>query len=45
MAWHRFADTSLAAPADIAEPGAELPIVAKKPISVADRTTVIFIGR
>ncbi len=45
MTWHRFADTSLSAPADVAEPGEEIPVVGKKPITVADRTTVIYIGR
>jgi isoamylase len=45
MAWHRFADTSLAAPADVGEPAGEMPVIAKKPISIADRTTVILIGR
>ena len=45
MAWHRFADTSLPAPADIVEPGEELPVSAKKPISIADRATVILVGK
>ncbi|HEY6676528.1 MAG TPA: glycogen debranching protein GlgX [Terrimicrobium sp.] len=45
LTWHRFADTSLPAPADIVEPGEELPVIAKKPISIADRTTAIFVGK
>ena len=45
LAWHRFADTSLPAPADIVEPGEELPVIAKKPIPIADRTTAIFVGK
>ena len=45
LTWHRVADTSLPAPADIVEPGEELPVIAKKPISIADRTTAIFVGK
>jgi hypothetical protein len=45
MAWRRFADTSLPAPDDIAEPGEEVPLTGKKLLSISDRTTVIFVGR
>jgi hypothetical protein len=45
LTWHRFADTSLPAPADIVEPGQELPVIGKKPIPMADRTTAIFVGK
>jgi glycogen operon protein len=45
MEWYRVADTSLAAPEDIAEPGAEVHLAGKKVLTVNDRTTVILIGR
>ena len=40
-----FADTSLDAPDDIAEPGEELPVGTKKLITIGDRATVIFVGQ
>lgn len=43
--WHRFADTSLPSPEDIAEPGAEIRLGAIKQLSITDRSTVILIGR
>ena len=45
MAWYRFVDTSLDAPDDIAEPGAEVQMGPKKSLAIGDRATIILIGR
>lgn len=45
LEWHRFADTSLPSPSDIAEPGAETPLGAVRDVTVAAHATLILIGR
>jgi isoamylase len=43
--WRRFVDTSLEAPGDAAEPGAEPVLRAQKSYSVGPRSTVVLVGR
>ncbi len=43
--WYRFADTSLAAPHDIEEPGKEVPLGAIKELIIPDRTVLILLGK
>ncbi len=43
--WRRFVDTSLEAPGDAAEPGAEAVLRAQKSYSVGPRTTIVLVGR
>jgi glycogen operon protein len=45
MDWHRFADTSLPAPEDITEPGAEIRLPGLKQLTIKERTTVILLGK
>jgi len=45
MEWHRFADTSLASPEDIADLGSEAHLEGAKIITIHARSSMILIGR
>jgi glycogen operon protein len=45
MAWSRFADTGLAAPLDLCEPGAEAALVSQKQYALQEWSSVILVGR
>ena len=45
MEWHRFADTSLASPQDITEPGSETPLPGLKQLAIRERSTIILLGK
>ncbi len=45
MLWHRFADTGLAAPDDICEPGQEKPLEVQKSYAIRERSIAILLGK
>jgi glycogen operon protein len=45
MLWHRFADTSLAAPDDICQPGQEKSLEVQKSYAIPERSTAILVGK
>jgi len=45
LRWHRFADTSLAAPEDICDPGEEVLLKIQKSYTVKEWSTVVLVGR
>lgn len=45
LQWYRFADTALDSPADIVEPGGEIPLGGIKKLALPERSTLILLGR
>ena len=45
MTWRRFADTSLASPADICKPGEETPIEPQKQYLLSEWSAAVLVGR
>lgn len=43
--WHRFADTSAAAPADVSAPGSEPALADQRSATVGPRSTLVLVGR
>jgi len=45
LQWYRLADTSLDSPADIVDPGGEIPLGGVRKLAIPERSTLILLGR
>ncbi len=45
LQWYRLADTSLDSPADIVDPGGEIPLGGVRKLAIPERSTLILLGK